>query len=270
MNQKLLHRIFAAVVFIITGLTYFATMQPTVSFWDCGEFVASSYLMQVPHPPGTPFFLFLGRLFSMIPFGDNIGFRVNIVSVLASAFSILFLYLVAVKVIQNYRKKELENLFDAFALYVSAAIGALSFAFSDTFWSNAVESEVYATSTFFIAFVVWLMVVWNEKADEPDSEKYLIFIFYLIGLSTGVHLMAALAIVPVMMTVYFRKYVTDEKTLEKTGIIFVVHTVIILVVAAVMWASQTDTTNPTPEQFGELDSRFLMILVAITALFMGA
>ncbi|MFA5803324.1 MAG: DUF2723 domain-containing protein [Melioribacteraceae bacterium] len=270
MNQKLLHRIFAAVVFIIAVLTYFATMQPTVSFWDCGEFVASSYLMQVPHPPGTPFFLFLGRLFSMIPFGDNIGFRVNMVSVLASAFSILFLYLVAVKVIQNYRKKELENLFDAFALYISAAIGALSFAFSDTFWFNAVESEVYATSTFFIAFVVWLMVVWNEKADEPDSEKYLVFIFYLIGLSTGVHLMSVLAIVPVMMTVYFRKYVTDEKTLEKTGIIFVVHTVIILVVAAVMWASQTDTTNPTPEQFGELDSRFLMILVAITALFMGA
>ena len=270
MNQKLLHRIFAAVVFVIALLTYLATMQPTVSFWDCGEFTASAYLMQVPHPPGTPFFLFLGRLFSMIPFGDNIGFRVNLVSVLASAFSILFLYLVAVKIIQNYRKKELDNLFDAFALYISAAIGALSFAFSDTFWFNAVESEVYATSTFFIAFVVWLMVVWNEKADESDSEKYIVFIFYLIGLSTGVHLMSVLAIVPVMMTVYFRKYVTDEKALEKTGVIFVVHTVIILVVAAVMWASQKETTNPTPEQFGELDSRFIMILFAITALFVAA
>ena len=109
MNHKLLHRIFAAVVLIIAGLTYLATMQPTVSFWDCGEFTASAYLMQVPHPPGTPFFLILGRIFSMIPFADNIGFRLNIVSVLSSAFTIMFLYLVAVKVIQNYRKKELDN-----------------------------------------------------------------------------------------------------------------------------------------------------------------
>src|SRR3989339_1270476 len=98
MNQKLLHRIFAAVVFIIAAFTYFSTMQPTVSFWDCGEFTASAYLMQVPHPPGTPFFLIIGRLFSMIPFADNIGLRLNMVSVLSSAFTILFLYLVAVKV----------------------------------------------------------------------------------------------------------------------------------------------------------------------------
>lgn len=270
MNYKLLNRIFAAVVFLIASFTYFSTVQPGLSFWDCGEFTASAYLMQVPHPPGTPFFLILGRVFTMIPFAESIGFRMNTVSVLSSAFSILFLYLIAVKVIQNYRKREPENLLDAIAIYISAAIGALSFAFSDTVWFNAVEAEVYATSTFFIAFVIWLMIVWNEKADEPDNEKYLIFIFYLIGLSTGVHLMSALAIVPVAMIIYFRKFLTDEEILKKTGIYFVVHSAIILAIAAIMWVSQTDAVPPTPEQFEAVDSRFLMILVVVSLIFMGA
>src|SRR3989339_2036228 len=110
MNQKLLHRIFAAVVFIVAGLTYLSTMQPTVSFWDCGEFTASAYLMQVPHPPGTPFFLILGRLFSMIPFANNIGMRVNLISVLSSALTVMFLYLIAVKVIENFRKNDSNSL----------------------------------------------------------------------------------------------------------------------------------------------------------------
>ena len=227
MNYKLLNRIIAGIVFLISFYVLLSTVQPSVSFWDCGEFIASSYAMQVPHPPGTPFFLILGRVFSMIPFAENIGLRVNMISVLASAFSVMFLYLIAVKVIQNYRRKEPESLIDALAIYLSAAIGALSFSFSDTFWFNGVEAEVYATSTFFIAFVIWLMILWNEKADEPDNEKYLILIAYLIGLSTGVHLMSVLAIVPIVIVVIFRKYVTDEEVLKKTAVIFVIHSVII-------------------------------------------
>lgn len=269
MILKLSNKIFGFAVFIISLSVFLTTMQPTVSFWDCGEFTASAYLMQVPHPPGTPFFLILGRVFSMIPFADNIGFRVNMVSVLASALSVLFLYLVAVKVILNLKKETPKTLYDALLIYIPASIGALSLAFSDTFWFNAVESEVYATSTFFIAFVIWLMTVWNEKADEPDNEKYIIFIFYLIGISTGVHLMSALAIVPVVMTIYFRKYVTDEKILEKTGLIFVIHSIIILVIAAIMWSAQTESTVPTPEKYSEVDSRFLMILVVTSLIFMG-
>ncbi|PKL81968.1 MAG: DUF2723 domain-containing protein, partial [Ignavibacteriae bacterium HGW-Ignavibacteriae-3] len=218
MNNKVLHRLFGALVFIITAWAYFATAQPGLSFWDCGEFTASAYLMQVPHPPGTPFFLILGKVFTMIPFASSIGFRMNTISIISSAFSVMFLYLIAVKVIQNYRKRDYDNLFDAVSIYISAAIGALSFAFADTVWANGVESEVYANSTFFIAFVIWLMVLWNEKADEPDNEKYLIFIFYLIGLSTGVHLMSALAIVPVAMAVYFRKFASDELLLKKTAV----------------------------------------------------
>ncbi len=270
MNFKILHRIIAAIVFVIAAAAYFSTVQPTASFWDCGEFIASSYLLQVPHPPGTPFFILLGRVFSMIPFADNIGLRVNAISVLSSAFTVMFLYLIAVKLIQNFIKKEPENLFDALAVYIPSTIGALSLAFSDTFWFNAVEAEVYAFSTFFIAFVVWLMAMWNEKADDPDNEKYLIFIFYLIGLSTGVHLMSVLAIVPVMMVIFFRKYLTDEEVLKKSGIIFTVHALIVLAVAAIMWVSQSYSTPPAPETYKEIDSRFFMIIVIVSVLFMGA
>ncbi len=270
MNYKKLHRIIAGVVFLISFYVFLSTVQPSVSFWDCGEFIASSYAMQVPHPPGTPFFLILGRLFSMIPFADNIGLRVNMISVLSSAFTVMFLYLIAVKLIQNYRKKEPENLIDALAIYLSSAIGALSLSFSDTFWFNAVEAEVYAFSSFFIALVIWLMILWDEKADKPDNEKYLILIAYLIGLSTGVHLMSVLAIVPIVMVVVFRKYVTDEEILKKTAIIFIIHSIIILLVAFAMWASQNESTPPSYEEFNQIDFRFGIVFAVISLLFMGA
>lgn len=269
MSNKVLNRIIAFFVFALSLIVYLMTVQPTVSFWDCGEFIATSYLLQVPHPPGTPLFLMLGRVFSMIPFVDNIGLRVNMISVLSSAFTVMFLYLVAVKLIEQY-KKTIENRFDALTVYLPSAIGALSLAFSDTFWFNAVEAEVYALSTFFIAFVIWLMIQWNEKADQPDNEKYLILIAYLIGLSTGVHLMAVLSIVPVVMVVIFRKYLTDEEVLKKTGYIFLAHAAIVLVIGAIMWASQTEPQAPSPEQYRAVDSRFLMVMVVVSLIFMGA
>lgn len=268
MSNKVLNRIIAFAVFALSLIVYLMTVQPTVSFWDCGEFIATSYLLQVPHPPGTPLFLILGKIFSMIPFVDNIGLRVNMISVISSAFTVMFLYLVAVKLIQQY-KKVTENRFDALTVYLPAAIGALSLAFSDTFWFNAVEAEVYALSTFFIAFVIWLMIQWNEKADQPDNEKYLILIAYLIGLSTGVHLMAVLSIVPVVMVVIFRKYLTDEDVLKKTGYIFLVHAAIVLVIGAIMWASQTEMQAPSPEEYRAIDSRFLMVMVVVSLIFMG-
>lgn len=270
MTNNTLKKAIGFFVFIITLLVYFSTVQPSVSFWDCGEFIASSYAMQVPHPPGTPFFLMIGRLLSLIPFTGNIGLRVNTISVLSSAFTALFLYLIAIKLIENFRSKEYKNIIDALGTYVAAAVGAFSLAFSDTFWFNGVEAEVYAFSTFFIAFVVWLMVVWNEKADEPGSEKYLIFIAYLIGLATGVHLMAVLAIVPVVMVVVFRKYVSDEAVLKSTGMIFIVHSALILMIAAIMWSSYKDTAPPAYEEFGAVDSRFVMILGVVSIIFMAA
>lgn len=270
MNFKLIHRVFAAAVFMISVVVFFLTVQPSVSFWDCGEFIAAGYYLQVPHPPGTPFFLLLGRIFSMIPLAENIAFRVNIISVLSSALSVMLLYLIAVKLIKNFTITKTENPLSRITTFIVAAIGALSFSFSDTFWFNGTEAEVYALSTLLFAAVVYLMMRWFERADSRDNEKYLLMIAYLIGLSTGVHLMSVLAIVPVVMVIIFRKYMTDEEATKKTGYIFMAHAGVILLIAIGMWASQTGNVPPTQEAYQEYDSRFKLIVAGISILIMGA
>ncbi len=206
MKNKTLYWGFGIVSFLVSLITLMMTAQPTVPFWDCGEFSAASIWQEVPHPPGTPLFILFGRLFYLIlPFGD-LGWRVNMVSVVGGALTIYLLYFIIVKVIMNLRENPLEKLGDELAVYGSALVGALAYAFSDTFWFNSVESEVYASSTLFVALVLYLMMKWNEVADKPGNEKYLILIAYLIGLSTGVHLLAILALFSVSILVYFRKY----------------------------------------------------------------
>ena len=220
MDYKLLKRLIGILVLLISAFVLFSTVQPSVSFWDCGEFTAAAYYLQVPHPPGSPFFTILGRIFAMIPFVTNIALRVNTISVLTSAFSVFFLYLIAVKLIENYRGKKPQNILDALVTYISAAVGALSFSFSDTFWFNGVEAEVYATSTFLFAAITYLMIRWYERADNKDNEKYILMIAFLIGISTGVHLMSVLAMVSVVMIIIFRKYVDDEAALKKSSLLF--------------------------------------------------
>lgn len=270
MSQKNIHRMIAFFVFLIAAATYFMTAQPSVSFWDCGEFIASSYGLQVPHPPGTPFFILLGRFLSMIPFAENIAFRVNSISILSSAFVILFVYLSAVKLIENYNKKKYDSSLNQIGTYVSAAVGALSLAFADTFWFNAVEAEVYAFSTFFIAFVTWLILVWNEKADTSDNEKYLIMIAYLIGVSIGVHLMSVLAIVPIVMIIMFRKYMNNDAITKKTAFIFLIQTAGTLVIAVFIWATATSSVAPSPEEYKAFDLRFVTLVGLFWVVFMGA
>ncbi|MFO7446537.1 MAG: DUF2723 domain-containing protein [Ignavibacteriaceae bacterium] len=269
MNFKLIHKITAGAVFFISLITLWLTVQPSVPFWDCGEFIAAGYYLQVPHPPGTPFFLLLGRIFAMVPFDWNIAYKVNLISVFSSAFSVFFLYLIAVKLIENYKGKKPENLLDALTTYLAAAIGALSFAFSDTFWFNGVEAEVYAFSTLLVALVTWLMLRWHERADRKDNEKYLLMIAYLIGLSTGVHLMSVLAVVPVVMIIVFRKYVDDEDALKKTAYIFLGHAALILIIAMAMWSGQTSSNPPSPEEYQDYDSKFKLIIGGISVLVMG-
>lgn len=269
MNYKLLRNIIGAIVFLISLVVLLMTVQPSVSFWDCGEFIAASRYLQVPHPPGTPFFLLLGRIFAMIPFVENTGLRVNHISVLSSAASILLLYLIAVMLIENYKGKKPENLLDGLGTYIAAAIGALSFSFSDTFWFNGVEAEVYAFSTFLAAFVTWLMIRWNERADGKDNEKYLLMIAYLIGLSTGVHLMSVLAIVPVVMVILFRKYLDDEKACKKTALIFLIHAGVLVLISLAMWSAQKTTTPPSPEEYQAYDSKFKMVAAGISLIFIG-
>ena len=269
-NYKLINKIFAGVVFLISTIILFSTVQPSVSFWDCGEFTASAYYLQVPHPPGAPFFTILGRIFAIFPFVQNIALRVNTISVLASGSSILFLYLIAVKLINSIKGNKHTDLMDALSTYIAAAIGALAFSFSDTFWFNGVEAEVYASSTLLFSAIVYLMMSWSEKADNTDNEKYILMIAYLIGISTGVHLMSVLAIVSVVMMIMFKKYVDDDVALKNSIYIFLINIGVVLILAFLLWGNQTRTTPPSPEEYSAFDYKFKMIMAAVTVIIMGA
>lgn len=222
MNTKLLNRIFGLLVFVITLITYAMTAQPSVPFWDCGEFTAASTWQQVCHPPGAPLFLMMGRMMQIIfPFGD-LGWRVNMLSVLATAVSAMLLYFIIIKVIQNIRKEEIKTVSEAIAVFGSGVVGGLAFCFSDTMWFNGVESEVYAMSTLFTTFTVYLLMRWFEDADNPKHERWLLLIAYIIGLSAGVHLLAILTIFSIVMLVYFRRYEVNVKSFLIMGIIALV------------------------------------------------
>lgn len=222
MEPRSLNRIFAGLAFAISLVTFLLTVQPTVPFWDCGEFSAAATHQQVPHPPGAPLFLMLGKFFQlMIPFGD-LGWRVNLVSVFSSALSVMLLYLITVMAIENWRGRTPKDMGAMLAVYGSSFVGAMAFCFSDTFWFNAVESEVYAASTLFVAIITWLMMKWNAEADNPGHERYILLIAYLLGLSTGVHLLSVLAIFSIVFVVYFRKYQVSQKGLFITAGIAVV------------------------------------------------
>jgi tetratricopeptide (TPR) repeat protein len=204
MDLKVLHRLIAGALLVISLVVYLSTVAPTLSFWDCGEFIACAYTLGVPHPPGSPLFLLLGNLFSRLPFGD-IGWRVNLLSVLVSALSVMLTYLTVVRLIRNYRGKE-TTLLDGIVIYGSSALAASAFAFTHSFWFNAVEAEVYAMSLFFTAIVFYLIVRWWDEADDPQSDRLLLLIAYCMGLATGVHLLNILAIPSIALMIYFRKY----------------------------------------------------------------
>ncbi|MEL1230255.1 MAG: DUF2723 domain-containing protein, partial [Candidatus Neomarinimicrobiota bacterium] len=158
------NRLIALSVLFLSFLVYYDTMAPSVSYWDCGEFIAVSYTLGVPHPPGSPLFLLLGRIASLLPFSEDIAFRVNLLSPLSSAFAVFFLYLIIVQVVNHWRGKINTNR-EALIAFGAGIVGSLTFAFTDSHWFNAVEAEVYAFSTFFTAIVVWLILKWSEKAD---------------------------------------------------------------------------------------------------------
>ena len=226
-----LNRILAGITFLISFIVYFDTMAPSVSYWDCGEFIAVSYTLGVPHPPGSPLFLLLGRIASMIPISEDIAFRVNLLSPLVSAFAVLFLYLIIVQVVNHWRGR-VESNTDALVSFGAGIVGALTFAFTDSHWFNAVEAEVYAFSTFFTAIVVWLILVWSEKAGNRGHEKYILLIAYMIGLATGLHLLNLLTIPFVALIIYFRKYNFEWSSFSLmvvlTGLVFfIIHNVII-------------------------------------------
>lgn len=204
MQHRRTHYIFAGASFLISFLVYVVTMQPTVAFWDTGEFAAAAWAMQVPHPPGSPLWTLVGRIGMMLPtFADEVA-RYNFLSVLSSALTVMVLYLTLVRLIRLWRG-EPKSASDIVTHFGGALIGALSFTFTDSFWFSALESEVYAFGSLFIALIPWLALVWYDHADEEHSEKYILLIAYIIGLSMGVHQLAMLTIFPVFMLIYYRR-----------------------------------------------------------------
>ena len=225
LRNNRLNRIIAGIVFLVSFLVYYDTMAPTVSFWDCGEFIATAHTLGVPHPPGSPLFLIIGRVFSMIPFSPDIAFRVNLISVFVSALAVMLLYLIIVKIIAHWRGGIKENS-DAIIAFGGALVGTLTFAFTDSHWFNAVEAEVYSMSTFFTAIVVWLILHWSERAEEPGNERYILIIAYMMGLAIGIHLLNLLALPFIALIIYFRKQSFEWKsfliTIGITGVTFVI------------------------------------------------
>ncbi len=227
MTDKMINRLMAALVFVVTLAVYIRTLSVTVVFWDVGEFLAAAKLLQVPHPPGAPLFLLVGKVVSMVPFFDDFAARIHMISAVAGALSSMFLYLVAVKLMTRMRG-EVSGTFDRMMVYGSAALGAFAMSFSTSSWDNSIEAEVYSLGMFFVAIIVWLALRWWERADEPHSERYLMMIAYLVGLSVGVHLLGVLALLVVMMLVYFRLYDVNTQTAIRfgaiaLGIFFVVY-----------------------------------------------
>ena len=206
MNDKkftLWHRIAALVAFAVSAVTYLLTIEPSASFWDCGEFIASSYKLEVGHPPGNPVFQLFARFFTM--FGDNMhaAILVNAMNAICSALTIMFLYLTIVWLTRRLIKPVTVG--NAVAVIGSGLVGALAYTFSDTFWFSAVEGEVYAMSSLFTAVVFWAMTMWYDHYDEPHALRWVVLIAFLMGLSIGVHLLNLLAIPALVFMFYYRQ-----------------------------------------------------------------
>ncbi|MFP4488735.1 MAG: protein O-mannosyl-transferase family [Bacteroidales bacterium] len=208
-QYKLLNISLGWVTFLIAAITYILTVEPTLSLWDCGEFIATAFKLEVGHPPGAPMYMLLGRFFSLFA-GDEskVALSMNIMSALASAFTIMFLFWTITHLAGKILIRDSEDLCAGRIIAVMAAglTGALAYTFSDTFWFSAVESEVYATSSLITALVFWAILKWENEAGRPFANRWLILIAYLVGISIGVHLLNLLAIPAIVFVYYFRKY----------------------------------------------------------------
>ncbi|MHB8260816.1 MAG: glycosyltransferase family 117 protein [Bacteroidia bacterium] len=225
-NYKKINNLVGWLICIIASYTYCSTIEPTASFWDCGEYIATAYKLEVGHPPGAPFFLIIARFFSLFAFGDTAkaAMMVNVMSGLCSAFTILFLFWSITRLAKKMVAPagiEMDN-GKMWAILGSGVIGALAYTFSDSFWFSAVEGEVYAMSSLFTAAVFWAILKWEEEADEPSSMRWLILIAYLMGLSVGVHLLNLLVIPSICFIYYFKKYTFSWKGFIVASIISVI------------------------------------------------
>ena len=206
---RLIDNLLGWLVFAIAAFTYCSTVEPTASFWDCPEFITTAYKFEVGHPPGAPFFMLVANLFTQFA-GDptRVAYMVNIMSALFSALCILFLFWSITHLARKLvgTNGVVKSWAQLIAIEASGAVGALVYTFSDTFWFSAVEAEVYAFSSLFTALVFWLILKWEDQADEPHSDRWLVLIAYFTGLSIGVHLLNLLCLPAIVLVFYYRKF----------------------------------------------------------------
>jgi hypothetical protein len=220
MNHQKLNILTGWIIFLIALVVYILTLEPTVSLWDCGEFLTSAYKLEINHSPGAPLFMLLGRIFSLFSFDHptQAAFIINMISAIASAATIMFLYWTTSWLISKIEEKSAVS-WPFFVKTGAAAISALSFAFTDSFWFSAEEAEVYALSSLFSAVVLWVATRWERESDELSSSRWIILISFLIGLSIGVHLLNLLVIPSVALIIYFKKFTCSFKGLMVTIIL---------------------------------------------------
>ena len=207
-QYKLVNNLTGWITFLIAAVVYLLTIEPTASFWDCGEFITTGYKLEVGHPPGAPFFMLMANFFTQLGGSASEAARmVNCMSALMSAACILFLFWTITHLVRKLVVKDENNITRGQLITVmgSGLVGALAYTFSDTFWFSAVEGEVYAFSSLFTAVVFWLILKWEDVADEPHSDRWLILIAYLTGLSIGVHLLNLLCLPAIVLVYYYKK-----------------------------------------------------------------
>jgi hypothetical protein len=231
MKYKKWNNLIGWAVFAIAALTYISTVEPTASLWDCSEFILSAYRLEIGHPPGAPLFMMVGHLFTMFSSPENAAFMVNIFSAICSAFTILFLFWSITHLVCRFvnRNASPQSVSEIIMVISCGVVGALIYTFSDTFWFSAVEGEVYAASSLMTAAVFWAILKWEEQADTPYANRWLVLIAYILGLSIGVHLLNLLVIPAIVFVYYFKKYDVTRKGIIYTGIIS------IILLAAFLW-----------------------------------
>lgn len=229
MNYTKLNNLLGWLSFAIAAITYTLTLEPSASFWDCGEFIAAAFKLQIVHQPGAPLFLMIQKMFSLLSMGDNskVAYFMNMGSALFSAATILFLFWTITALAKKVLVKPGEKLsnYQLIAILGSGLVGALAYTFSDTFWFSAVESEVYAMSSFCTALVFWAILKWDAHADEEGADRWLILIAYVMGLSIGVHLLNLLVIPAIALVYYFRR--AQEITMKGTFVALLTGIVIL-------------------------------------------
>ncbi|MBR6648418.1 MAG: DUF2723 domain-containing protein, partial [Bacteroidaceae bacterium] len=206
-RYQTLNNLFGWFTFLIAAVTYCLTVEPTTSFWDCPEFILSGNKLEVGHPPGAPFFMLTANLFSSFASPEKVALMVNIMSAILSAGGILFLFWSITHLTRKLiaPTPELLTTTNIITIIGAGLVGALAYTWSDTYWFSAVEGEVYGYSSLFTAAVFWLILKWEEQADKPHSDRWLVLIAYLVGLSIGVHLLNLLCIPAIVLVIYFKK-----------------------------------------------------------------